>query len=388
MKPQNLEPEHVAFKETVRAFLQRDVVPFHAQWERDGLVDREVWRKAGALGLLGTDVPEQFGGGGIADVRYPVLLNEAIVEAGATGLGFPLHNDVVAPYLLKLCDQEQAKRWLPGFCSGELVTAIAMTEPGAGSDLAAMKTNATPVPGGYVLNGAKTFITNGIHADLVVVAAKTAPKRGARGISLLIVERGMAGFTRGPGMKKIGMHAQDTAELYFDDVFVPRENLLGAENRGLLYIAENLPQERLSIAAYSVAGAEVALEHTTRHCTTREAFGGVLGDLQHIRFQIAELTTLVDVSRTYIDACIADFNAGELDDVGAAKAKWWGTDVERRVVDACVQLCGGSGYMAEHPVAKAFADARVHPIYGGTNEIMKETIGRAVIGRAGSAAAR
>lgn len=258
-----------------------------------------------------------------------------------------------------------------------------MTEPGAGSDLAAMTTTAVAVEGGYRLSGAKTFITNGIHADLVVVAAKTAPRRGARGISLLIVERGMEGFTRGRPMKKIGMHAQDTAELFFDEVFVPRENLLGAENRGLLYITDNLPQERLSIGAYSVAGAETALAHTVRHCATREAFGGVLGDLQHVRFQLAEMATLVDVSRRFVDACVADFNSGRLDDVAAAMAKWWGTDVERRVVDACVQLCGGSGYIAEHPVAKAFADARVHSIYGGANEVMKETIGRALL--AGSA---
>ncbi|GHI86197.1 acyl-CoA dehydrogenase family protein [Streptomyces xanthophaeus] len=376
MRDSELSPEHRDFRDMVRAFVEREIVPFHADWERAGLVDREVWRSAGKHGLLGIDVPEEYGGGGVRDFRYQAIISEEIMRVGATGVGFALHNDVVAPYLLDLATEEQKRRWLPGFCSGELVTAIAMTEPEAGSDLQAVRTSARLDGEHYVLSGAKTFITNGIHADLVIVVARTGPGRGARGLSLLVVERGMAGFERGRKLEKIGMAAQDTAELFFDEVRVPVTNLLGRAGRGFLHLANNLPQERLGIAAYAVAAAETAFAQTLEYCKSRTQFGRAIGGFQHVRFELAEMATELDVARTYVDRAVAEHNAGRLDAVDAAKAKWWATDVQRRVLDRCVQLHGGYGFMRETPVARAFVDNRVHPIYGGTNEIMKEIIGR------------
>lgn len=377
MRASELEAEHLAFRDMVREFVERDIVPFHAQWETDGLVDREVWRSAGKLGLLGIDVPEEYGGGGVRDFRYQAIVSEELMRVGATGIGFALHNDVVAPYLLQLCTEEQRQRWLPGFCSGDLITAIAMTEPEAGSDLQAIRTNARRDGDSYLLTGGKTFITNGIHADLVIVVARTEPgSQGARGLSLLVVERGMPGFERGRKLDKIGMRAQDTAELFFDEVRVPAANLLGRPGRAFLHLANNLPQERLGIAAYAVAAAETAFEQTLAYCKQRTAFGQAIGGFQHVRFELAEMATQIDVARTYIDRAVAELNAGRLTAVDAAKAKWWATDVQRKVLDACVQLHGGYGYMRETPVARAFVDNRVHPIYGGTNEIMKEIIGR------------
>ncbi|MER7189439.1 acyl-CoA dehydrogenase family protein [Streptomyces flaveolus] len=376
MRDSELTQDHRDFQAMVRDFVEREIVPFHADWERAGLVDREVWRSAGKLGLLGIDAPEEYGGGGVRDFRYQVLLSEEIMRVGATGIGFALHNDVVAPYLLELATDEQKRRWLPGFCSGDLVTAIAMTEPEAGSDLQAIRTTAFQDGDDYVLRGAKTFITNGIHADLVVVVARTRPGRGARGLSLLVVERDMPGFSRGRKLEKIGMAAQDTAELFFDDVRVPAGNLLGTPGRAFLHLAANLPQERLGIAAYAVAAAETAFAQTLEYCKNRTAFGQPVGTFQHVRFELAEMATELDVARTYVDRAVAEHNAGRLDAVAAAKAKWWATDVQRRVLDRCVQLHGGYGFMRETPVARAFVDNRVHPIYGGTNEIMKEIIGR------------
>jgi alkylation response protein AidB-like acyl-CoA dehydrogenase len=376
VRESELTQEHGDFQAMVRDFVEREIVPYHDGWERAGLVDREVWRRAGKLGLLGIDVPEEYGGGGVRDFRYQVILSEEIMRVGATGIGFALHNDVVAPYLLDLATDEQKQRWLPGFCSGELVTAIAMTEPEAGSDLQSIRTTAYPDGEDYVLKGTKTFITNGIHADLVIVVARTRPGQGARGLSLLVVERGMPGFTRGRKLEKIGMAAQDTAELFFDEVRVPAANLLGRPGRAFLHLAANLPQERLGIAAYAVAAAETAFAQTLEYCRSRTAFGRPIGAFQHVRFELAEMSTELDVARTYVDRAVAEHNAGRLDAVAAAKAKWWATDVQRRVLDRCVQLHGGYGYMRETPVAKAFVDNRVHPIYGGTNEIMKEIIGR------------
>ena len=376
MRESELTTEHRDFRALVRDFVEREIVPFHDTWEREGLVDREVWRSAGKVGLLGIDVPQEYGGGGVRDFRYQVIISEEIMRVGATGVGFALHNDVVAPYLLALATEEQKRRWLPGFCSGDLVTAIAMTEPEAGSDLQAVRTTAYRDGDDYVLSGAKTFITNGIHADLVIVVARTEPGRGARGLSLLVVERGMPGFERGRKLEKIGMAAQDTAELFFDDVRVPAANLLGRPGRAFLHLADHLPQERLGIAAYAVAAAETAFEQTLAYCRSRTAFGQPIGGFQHIRFELAEMATELDVARTYVDRAVAEHNAGRLDAVNAAKAKWWATDVQRRVLDRCVQLHGGYGFMRETPVAKAFVDNRVHPIYGGTNEIMKEVIGR------------
>ncbi|MEU6742675.1 acyl-CoA dehydrogenase family protein [Streptosporangium sandarakinum] len=371
------EEEHLLFRETVREFLAREVVPHHARWEKDGIVPREVWKKAGEVGMFGFAVPEEYGGAGITDFRYNAVIVEEIIAAGASGLGFSLHNDVMAPYLLGLTDDAQKARWLPGFVSGELITAIAMTEPGAGSDLQGVRTTAVREGDHYVVNGSKTFITNGINADLVVVVARTDPDAGARGISLLVVERGMEGFTRGRNLEKIGMHAQDTAELFFDDVRVPAANLLGGqEGQGFYQLMANLPQERLSIAVAAVAAAETVLRTTIEYCRNRTAFGRSIGSFQNTRFVLAELDTEVDIARHYVDRCVRALNAGELGVVDAAKAKWWTTELQNRVIDRCLQLHGGYGYMLEYPVARAWIDSRVQTIYGGTTEIMKEIIGR------------
>ncbi|MEU9833636.1 acyl-CoA dehydrogenase family protein [Streptosporangium sp. NPDC048047] len=371
------EEEHLLFRETVREFLAREVVPHHARWEKDGIVPREVWKKAGEVGMFGFAVPEEYGGAGITDFRYNAVIVEEVVAAGASGLGFSLHNDVMAPYLLNLTDDGQKARWLPGFVSGELITAIAMTEPGAGSDLQGVRTTAVREDDHYVVNGSKTFITNGINADLVVVVARTDPDAGARGISLLVAERGMEGFTRGRNLEKIGMHAQDTAELSFDDVRVPAANLLGGqEGQGFYQLMANLPQERLSIAVAAVAAAETVLRTTIEYCRNRTAFGRNIGSFQNTRFVLAELDTEVDIARHYVDRCVRALNAGELSVVDAAKAKWWTTELQNRVIDRCLQLHGGYGYMLEYPVARAWIDSRVQTIYGGTTEIMKEIIGR------------
>ncbi|MDI2132656.1 acyl-CoA dehydrogenase family protein [Yinghuangia seranimata] len=379
MRDRHLEPEHLAFRETAREFVRREVTPFHGEWEKAGIVDREVWRKAGKQGLLGIDVDERYGGGGVKDFRYPMTLSEEIVRAGASGVGFGLHNEVVAPYLNDLATDEQKARWLPGFCSGEIITAIAMTEPGAGSDLQGVRTTAVRDGDDWILNGAKTFITNGINADLVVVVVKTDPEaKASKGISLLVVERGMPGFDRGRNLDKVGMKAQDTAELFFTDVRVPGNNLLGQLNQGFYHLMHNLPQERLGIATAAVAGAEVVFEQTLEYCKSRTAFGQPIGSFQNTRFELAEMATELDIARTYIDDCVLRHLDGDLDAVAASKAKWWTTDLQKRVVDRCLQLHGGYGYMMEYPVAKAFIDSRVQAIYGGTNEIMKEIIGRSL----------
>jgi alkylation response protein AidB-like acyl-CoA dehydrogenase len=371
------EQEHDEFRAMVRGWLERNVAPFHAQWEKDGIVPRELWLSAGKQGLLGVDLPEEYGGGGVADFRYHAVLDEELVRIGASGVGFGLHNDVVGPYLRDLTTEEQKQRWLPGFCSGELITAIAMTEPGAGSDLQGIETTARRDGEGWVLDGSKTFITNGINADLVVVVAKTDPAAdGAKGISLLVVERDMPGFTRGRNLDKIGLKAQDTAELFFDDVRVPAENLLGGENRGFVHLMENLPQERLSIAVGAVAAIERILTLTLEYVTTRTAFGRKIGTFQNSRFVLAELQTEATIARTFVDECVRLLNARELTVTDAAMAKWWTTELQNKVADRCLQLHGGYGYMDEYPVSKAWRDSRVQSIYGGTNEIMKEIIGR------------
>jgi alkylation response protein AidB-like acyl-CoA dehydrogenase len=370
------EPVHDEFRALCRSFLAREAVPHHASWEEAGLVDRAVWRKAGAAGLLGLDVPEEFGGGGQHDFRFNAVLVEEIIGAGCTGLGFGLHNDVVAPYLTELTTDEQRKRWLPGFCSGSLVTAIAMSEPGAGSDLAGIATTAVRDGDSYVLNGQKTFITNGEHADLVVVVAKTDPSRGAHGVSLFGVERGTAGFARGRRLDKVGLKANDTAELFFADCRIPATNLIGEENRGFYHLTANLPRERLGIAVAAVATGERVLALTLAYVRDRHAFGQPVGSFQHNRFLLAELSTEVTIARTFLNHCVSEFNAGRLTGTDAAKAKWWTTELQTRLVDRCVQLHGGYGYMREYPVAKAWLDSRVQTIYGGTTEIMKEIIGR------------
>jgi alkylation response protein AidB-like acyl-CoA dehydrogenase len=373
------EAEHQAFRDMARAFFSKHVAPFHDQWESDGVVDRGIWTEAGKQGLLGTDVDEAYGGGGVRDFRYNAVLHEEIVRIGASGVGFGLHNDVVAPYLLDLATEEQKQRWLPGFCSGEIITAIAMSEPAAGSDLQGIRTTARRDGSDYIINGSKTFVTNGILSDLVIVVVKTDVNRpGAQGISLVVVERGMSGFERGRNLDKVGLKAQDTAELFFDDVRIPAENLLGRENGGFVHLMENLPQERLSIAVGAVAGCERMLEITLAYVKGRTAFGRPVGSFQNSRFTLADLATKTQIARTFVDQAILSLNAGELTAIDAAMAKYWTTDLQNTVADACVQLHGGYGYMSEYPISRAWRDSRVQSIYGGTNEIMKEIIGRSM----------
>jgi alkylation response protein AidB-like acyl-CoA dehydrogenase len=349
-------PDHDAFRDMVRVFIAREVTPYHEQWERDGVVSREVWLAAGRAGLLGIDVDKKYGGGGDPDYRYYLILDEELARAGATGPGFAVHNDINGQYFARLCTPEQKERWLPGYCSGELITAIAMSEPGAGSDLQGIQTTAVRDGDGYVLNGQKTFISNGQLCDLVIVVAKTDPAAGHRGISLLVVERGMAGFERGRNLAKVGMHAQDTSELFFADVRVPARNLLGDEGGGFLALMQNLPRERLAIGATALAAAEQVFEDTLRYCQQRRAFGRPIGAFQHNRFTLAEMATELAVARAFTDRAVTEHNAGELSNSDASMVKWWDTELCNRVVDRCVQLHGGYGYMTEYPVARAFPD--------------------------------
>jgi alkylation response protein AidB-like acyl-CoA dehydrogenase len=375
-RPSILEQEHEDFRAVARAFFDKEVVPFHAQWERDGIVDRAVWRRAGERGLLCFDVEETYGGPGIADFRYNMVLAEESARAGASGPGFAVHTDIIVPYISSLGTAEQKQRWLPGCVSGDLVTAIAMTEPGAGSDLQGIRTTAVDAGDHYVLNGSKTFISNGILADLVVVVCRTDPEAGHQGISLLVVERGMKGFERGRNLDKMGLHAQDTAELSFTDVHVPKENLLGAEGSGFISLMENLPQERISIGCIAVAAVEHVLDLCLAYAKEREAFGKPIGSFQHNRFVLAEMATEAHIARVFINDCVLRLNAGEVDTSLASMAKWWTTELQKRVVDAGVQLHGGYGYMNEYPISKAYTDSRIQTIYGGTTEIQKEIIGR------------
>jgi alkylation response protein AidB-like acyl-CoA dehydrogenase len=370
------EKEHQMFRDAVRKFVEKEIAPHHAQWEKDRIVPRELWLKAGELGFLGMDVPEEYGGGGVKDFRYNTVLNEELVRVGASGPGFGLHNDIVIPYILAYGTDEQKKRWLPKMVTGECITAIAMTEPGTGSDLASVRTSAIRNGDCFVVNGSKTFITNGINADFVLTVVKTNPEEKHSGISLLGIERGMEGFTRGRSLEKIGQHAQDTAELFFENVNVPVDYLLGDEGMGFMYLMQQLPQERLSIAVGAIAGAERSLEITIDYCKEREAFGRPIGKFQNSRFKLAEMKTEITIGRVFVDRCITELNAGNLTADLAAMSKWWVTDLQERVVNQCLQLHGGYGYMLEYPIAKAYLDARVMSIYGGTNEIMKELIGR------------
>jgi len=372
------QTEHDDFRAAVRQFVEKEIVPYTGQWAEAGIVPRELFTTAGAAGLLSTAIPEEYGGGGVPDFRFNLVLSEetARVGAAAAGLGLTLHTDICTPYLLRLTNAEQKRRWLPGVASGELITAIAMTEPGIGSDLASMSTTARRDGDEYIVNGAKTFITNGINADLVITAVKTDPAQKHRGMSLLVIERGTAGFERGRNLAKLGQHAQDTAELFFDDARVPAANLLGAEGEGFGQLTSNLPQERLSIAGYGVAAARAALDWTVTYVQQRTAFGRPVGSFQNTRFRLAELATEVDIAQAFVDQCVLALNGGELSPADAAKAKWWCTELQGRAVDLGVQLHGGYGYMAEFPIAQAWADARITRIYGGTTEIMKEIVGR------------
>ena len=380
MRRDLFEADHELFRASVRDFVEREVAPNVAKWEAEGKVDKAMFRSAGKAGFLGMAIPEEYGGGGVVDFRFNVVIVEELMrgDAMASGICITLHNDVCLPYFLDLANDEQRRRWLPGLASGDLMSAIAMTEPGAGSDLAGIKTTAVRDGDTYVVNGSKTFITNGINSDVVITAVKTNPSEAHAGMSLLVIEDGMEGFTRGRNLDKIGLHAQDTAELFFDEVKVPVANRLGDEGMGFAYLMERLPQERLGLAAASVAHAEVAFGWTLEYIKERQAFGQPIGGFQTIKHRMAEMRTELDVAQSYVDRQVEALNRGDLSADDAAKAKWWVTELEKRVIDNCLQLFGGWGYMEEYPIAKAYRDARVQTIYGGTTEIMKEIIGRSL----------
>jgi len=360
------EPDHEAFREVVQAYVKREVMPNQQRWEAERNVDRQAWLAAGKQSIIGLLIPERFGGAETGDFRYRCVVMEELAEVCAASLssGFGLQDDIAIPYIVDLGTEEQQARWLPPMAAGECIGAIAMTEPGAGSDLQGIRTTAVRDGDAWVLNGAKTFITNGINSDLVIVVARTAPDAGARGISLLVAERGMPGFTRGRKLDKIGLHAQDTAELFFDDV----------------HLMERLPRERMSIAMLALTSARAALGWTVEYTTARTAFGQPLAAFQNTAFELASAVTEVDVLEAYLDKAVLALNSGELTAVDAAKAKLWATEVQHRVLDRCLQLFGGYGYMAEYPIARAYADARVQTIYGGTSEIMKTIIARDLTG--------
>jgi alkylation response protein AidB-like acyl-CoA dehydrogenase len=379
MQRKHFDADHEAFAEAFRAFADKTIVPNYLDWERAGITPREVYIEAGKGGFLGMQVPEQYGGGGVEDFRFNQALDEQVALAGITGsgLGITLHNDTCLPYFLTYCNDEQKQRWLPGIVSGELITAVAMTEPGAGSDLSGIRTSARRDGEHYVVNGSKTFITNGINADLVITAVRTGEDRH-KGMSLLILERGMAGFERGRNLDKLGLHSQDTAELSFTDVRVPVANLLGTEGEGFAQLVKKLPQERMSIAVSAVAEARAAFDNTLRYVQERKAFSTTIGSFQNTKFVLAEIVTEIDIAQTFVDRCVDLLNAGELDVADAAKAKWWCTELQGRVIDRCLQLHGGYGYMTEYPVSRAYADARVTRIYGGTTEIMKGVVSKSL----------
>ncbi|MDH4427543.1 MAG: acyl-CoA dehydrogenase family protein [Acidovorax sp.] len=374
------QPDHQAFADSFRRFIDKEVVPFHDQWEDQGYVAREVWNAAGANGFLCMSLPEEYGGAG-ADKLYSVAQMEELARAGTTGIGFGLHSEIVAPYILHYGTEAQKQKYLPQMATGAMVGAIAMSEPAAGSDLQGIKTTAIKSADGshYVLNGSKTFITNGWHADLVIVVAKTDPAAGAKGTSLFLVERDMPGFEKGQRLKKMGMKAQDTSELFFNDVKVPVDNLLGGpamEGRGFICLMEQLPWERLQIAITAVAAAQAAIDWTVDYVKQRKVFGQSVAAFQNTRHTLAELQTQVQVARVFVDKCCELIAREQLDTETASMAKYWTTDLQCKVMDECVQLFGGYGYMWEYPITRAYADARVQRIYGGTNEIMKEVIAR------------
>lgn len=372
------EADHEAYRETVREFLAREVEPNYERWEDERLIDRNAYLTAGKSGVVGLGVPEEFGGSGVTDFRFRYVVQEEIARTGTTSFGaaLALQDDIVIPYLLHLGTEEQKARWLPRMAAGAVVGAIAMTEPGAGSDLQGVKTTAVRDGDEWVINGQKTFITNGIHSDLVIVVCRTDPGAGAKSFSLIVVERDTPGFSRGRKLHKVGLAAQDTAELVFEDARVPAGNLLGGAGRGFVHLMENLPLERIGIAVSAITSARAAYEWTKRYAFERKAFGNPIGDLQNTRFVLAEMLTEIEVTESHIDRCVLALNAGELTAVDASKAKWWATELQKRVVDRGVQLHGGYGYMMEYPIARAYVDARIQTIYGGTTEIMKEIIGR------------
>ncbi|MFJ6836235.1 acyl-CoA dehydrogenase family protein [Streptomyces sp. NPDC091209] len=371
---------HDDFRSSFRAFVKAEIVPNHEKWEAAGRVDKSMFLAAGAQGFLGMAVPEEYGGLGVDDFRYNVIISEELQRANVIGSGMciTLHNDIVLPYLLGATNEEQRARWLPGFVTGEIMGAISMTEPGTGSDLASVRTTAIRDGDHYVVNGSKTFVTNGLNCDLVIVAAKTNPEERHRGLSLIVVEDGTPGFTRGRHLRKIGLKSQDTAELFFDDARVPAENLLGEPGSGFPTLMANLAQERMALSVSAITGARAVLDWTMDYCREREAFGQRLSSFQNTKFELAEMLTATEVAQVYVDYLVRRHLAGELDAEDAAKAKWWTTELQQDVVNRCLQLHGGYGFMEEYPVARAFLDARVQTIYAGTNEIMKEIIGRSI----------
>lgn len=371
------QQEHEMFRDSVRKFLEDEAVPYHEQWEEDGQVDRSIWLKAGELGMISPTVPEEFGGVGV-DFRYNAIVDEEVSRLGLSGLGFALHSDIAVPYIIHYGSDEQKRTYLPKLVSGEMISAIAMTEPGTGSDLQGVQTTAIKDGSDYILNGSKTFITNGQLADIVIVVAKTEPELGGKGTSLILLEEGTKGFTKGKNLKKVGMKAQDTSELFFDNVRVPQSNLLGEENKGFIYLMQDLPQERLSVAITGIAAAESILQQTIEYTKERKAFGQPIADFQNTQFKLAEMDTQLTAARVFVDRCLELLIEGKLDTVTASKAKLLCSDLQCRVMDECVQLHGGYGYMWEYPVARAWADSRVQRIYAGTNEIMKLIIGRSL----------
>jgi alkylation response protein AidB-like acyl-CoA dehydrogenase len=373
--------EHTLFAQSVREFVAKEIVPYNAQWEKDHMVSRESWLKFGESGFLCMQVAEEYGGLGINDFRYNAIITEELARTGCAGpaVGYPLHSDIVCPYIEHYGTQAVKQKWLPKMVSGEAIAAIAMTEPGAGSDLQGMRATAVDKGDYYLVNGSKTFITNGYLCDVVVVAVKTDPTKGAKGISLLVIDTSMKGFTKGKPFEKVGLHAQDTCELFFENVEVPKENLLGKEGEGFKYLMTELSQERLVVALSAIGAAEGALATTVQYTKDRIAFGKPIAELQNTRYKLAEVATEIQIGRVFIDRCVELHCEKKLDQASASMAKYWLTDLQSKAADECLQLHGGYGYMWEYQVARSWADARVQRIYAGTNEIMKELIARAVL---------
>jgi len=377
------DDDHEQFRKVVGEFVRREVEPHLEEWDENRSTGRDVWESAGAQGIIGLSGPEEYGGPGVRDFRYRMVVCEELARVGAASLGssFSLQDDILIPYVTAMGTEEQKERWLPDLCAGRRIMAVAMTEPGTGSDLKGIRTTGTKVDGGWRVSGSKTFITSGIQSDYVVVVARTDSAGGTDAFTLLVVEEGMPGFSRGRKLAKLGLKAQDTAELFFEDVFVPDDNVLGKVGGGFRQLMQHLPLERLSIAAMALAAADAALAWTLTYTNEREAFGQPIADFQNSRFVLADMATELDVTRAFIDKCALAYNAGDLSAVDAAKAKLWATEVQNKVVDRCLQLHGGYGWMMEYPIARAYLDARVQKIYGGTNQIMRQIIGRDLTGR-------
>lgn len=365
------DEEHKIFRDNFRKFCEEEVVPQQEKWLADGIVSRDIWEKAGEFGFVCPFIDEEYGGMGLKDFRFSQIMCEELGRIGESGFALGLHNDVIAPYIDAYATAEQKERWLPGICSGKSILAIAMTEPGTGSDLQAIKSRLEDKGDHYILNGAKTFISNGIISDLVIVAAKAT-----EGVTLVVVERGMEGFIRGRKLDKMGMKSQDTAELFFENVIIPKTNVLGNPGQGFVYLMQKLAQERLVCAVGAVASAQFAFSETLKYVKERTAFGKPIGTFQNTRFHMAEMRTEIMIGQNFVDTLVMKLNDGKVTSEEACMAKWWCTDMLKRVVDQCVQFHGGYGYMMEYPICRAYVDARIQPIFAGTNEIMKEVIGR------------